>query len=60
LNERPVRRTADAQVCQIEAQLLYPGSKGLDETFSEHKKKRGPNFARIMDGNVARVLSVST
>ena len=55
LNERPVRRTADAQVGQIEPHLLHAGSKGLDETFSEHKKKRGPNFARFTDGMLPRM-----
>jgi hypothetical protein len=51
LDERPVRRAADAQVGQIEAQRFQPGPKGLDETLSKHgKKKRGLNFARFKEG----------
>ena len=50
LDERSIRRTADAQVGQIEPQCFEPGPKGLDKTLSEHKKKRGPNFARCRVG----------
>src|SRR5207247_6170278 len=39
LDERSVRRTADAQVGQIEPQCVQPGSEGLDKTLSEHEKK---------------------
>src|SRR6266496_313513 len=39
LDERSVRRTADAQVGQIEPQCFQPGSEGLDKTLSEHGKK---------------------
>src|SRR4051812_41863054 len=60
LDERSVRRPADSQVGQIEPQCFQPGSKGLDKTLSEHKKKRGPNFARITEGNVPWVPSMST
>jgi hypothetical protein len=47
LDQRPVRRAADAEVGQIEAQRFQPDPKGLDETVGEHKKKRGLNFARF-------------
>ncbi|OLB50545.1 MAG: hypothetical protein AUI08_05305 [Gemmatimonadetes bacterium 13_2_20CM_2_65_7] len=39
LDERPVRRTADAKIGQIEAHRLEPAAEGLDETLSEHGKK---------------------
>src|SRR2546422_8798932 len=39
LDERSVRRPADAQVGQIEPQRFEPGSEGLDKTLSEHGKK---------------------
>jgi len=36
LDERSVRRAADAQVGQVEPQRFQPGSEGLDKTLSEH------------------------
>src|SRR5712692_3961655 len=53
LNERPVLRAADAEVGQFEAQLCQSGPKRLDEAVGEHKKKRGPNFARFTGRNLA-------
>src|SRR5439155_3868834 len=38
LDERSVRRPADAQVGQIEPQRFEPGSEGLDMTLSAHAK----------------------
>src|SRR2546427_3151405 len=53
LNERPVLRAADAEVGQFEAQHVQAGPKRLDEAVGEHKKKRGPNFARFTGRNLA-------
>jgi hypothetical protein len=50
LNERPLLRAADAEVGQLEPQRSQPGPKRLDEAVGEHKKKRGPNFARFNAG----------
>ena len=53
MNERPVLRAADAEVGQFEAQRVQTGPKRLDEAVGEHKKKRGPNFARFTGRNLA-------
>ena len=52
LDQRPVRRAADAKVSQLEPPLLHTDSKRLDEALGEHKKKRGPHFARFTDGGI--------
>src|SRR2546430_3163379 len=52
LNERPVLRAADAEVGRFEAQPVQAGPKRLDEAVGEHKKKRGPNFARFTGRNL--------
>src|SRR6266849_1191478 len=53
LNERPMLRAADAEVGQLEPQRSQPGLKRVDEAVGEHKKKRGPNFARFTGRNLA-------
>ena len=60
LDERSVRRTADAQVGQVEPQCFEPGPKGLDKTLSEHEKKARAELRPLQDGNVARVPPMST
>src|SRR5216684_2708978 len=60
LNERPVLRAADAEVGQFEAQRVQAGPKRLDEAVGEHKKKRGPNFARFTGRNLAARRRVSS
>src|SRR5207247_9978428 len=42
----------DRKVGQVEAQPVQAGPKRLDEAVGEHKKKRGPNFARLTGGNL--------
>ena len=39
-----------AEVGQFEAQFFQSGPKRLDKAVGEHKKKRGPNFARFKAG----------
>src|SRR2546426_264523 len=56
LDERPVRRTADAQVGQIEPQRLQPGPKGLDKTLSEHGKKSAGRTSPASGGECSRGL----
>src|SRR6266481_1684921 len=53
LNERPGLSAADAEVGQLETECFQSGPKGLDEAVGEHKKKRGPNFARFTGRNLA-------
>src|SRR5213079_3052222 len=53
LTERPGLSAANAEVGQLETQCLQSGPKGLDEAVGEHKKKRGPNFARFTGRNLA-------
>src|SRR6266436_3336028 len=60
LDERSVRRTADAQVGQIEPQCFHPGPEGLDKTLSEHEKKARAELRPLQDGNVAWGSSMST
>jgi len=50
LDQRPVGRAADAKVGQLEPQVVELGSERLDEGLGEHKKKRGPDFARFDKG----------
>src|SRR5207247_3538072 len=47
LNERPSLRAADTEISQFEPQRVQPDPKRLDEILGEHKKKRGPAFARF-------------
>jgi hypothetical protein len=42
-----VSRAAEAKVGQIESQLFQSDPKGLYQAVGEHKKNRGPNFARF-------------
>src|SRR2546426_9036151 len=60
LDERSVRRTADAQIGQIEPQCFEPGPEGLDKTLSEHEKKARAELRPLLDENVAGVLPMST
>ena len=60
LDERAIRRAADAQVGQVEPQLRQPGPKGLDETLSEHEKKVRAELRPLQGRNVAGVPAVST
>src|SRR5690349_5158080 len=60
LNKRPVRRAADLEVGQVQTQRRQPGPERLDETVGEHKKKRGPNFARFTARNLAGQRRVSS
>src|SRR2546426_3724411 len=59
LDERSVRRTADAQVGQIEPQCFQPGPEGLDKTLSEHEKKERAELRPLLDENVAGVLPMA-
>src|SRR3989449_1565915 len=60
LDERSVRRTADAQVGQIEPHCFQPGPEGLDKTLSEHEKKARAELRPLLDENVAGVSPMST
>ncbi|MGH7613720.1 MAG: hypothetical protein ACREMW_06720 [Gemmatimonadales bacterium] len=40
-------RAAEAKVGQIESQCFQADPKSLYQVVGEHKKNRGPNFARF-------------